>query len=170
MTDIVTIPALRSGPPLVLTPGAPTFAGFKAWVAAIMGVPSGSMPDDTTLQAAYDEALNLAYLELQGVPSQSSSMSIYAMAVYNLGGAILVEIAMDNPNSTYWQDLRNGLNINNFTPGLINSAHDQGTSQGMYILPVFSGLTMFNLQLLKTPWGRAYLMFAGQWGPIWGLT
>jgi hypothetical protein len=148
----------------------PTLAGFTAWVSAVMGVPSGSMPDTTTLTTAYNESLNLAYLGLQGVPSQSATLSIYAMAVYNLGGALLVEIAQDNPNSTFWQDLRNKLNINNFTPGLTNSASDQGTSEGMYILPIFSGLTMLDLQLLKTPWGRAYLAFAGQWGPIWGLT
>jgi|SRR6516162_8450495 hypothetical protein len=148
----------------------PTFEGFQAWVAAVMGVSAADMPSDATLQIAYDEAINLAYSELAGIPSRSTSMSIYAMAVYNLGGAILVEYAIDNPNSTYWQDLRNKLGINSFTPGLVNQAHDQGTGEGMYILPQFAGLTMLGLQLLKTPWGRSYLAIAGQWGPIWGLT
>jgi hypothetical protein len=135
-----------------------------------MGVPLSAMPGDITLQMAFDEAINLAYLGLQGVPSQSTTMSIYAQAVYNLGGAILVEWAVDNPNSTYWQDLRNKLGIYNFVGGITNQAHDQGTGEGMYVLPQFAGLTLFGLQLLKTPWGRAYLMFAGQWGPLWGLT
>jgi hypothetical protein len=135
-----------------------------------MGVPLTAMPGDVTLQMAFDEAINLAYLGLKSVPSQSTTMSIYAQAVYNLGGAILVEWAVDNPNSTYWQDLRNRLGIYNFVGGITNQAHDQGTGEGMYVLPQFAGLTMWGLQLLKTPWGRAYLMFAGQWGPIWGLT
>jgi hypothetical protein len=168
MNDVAVVP--RTGPPLVIPSGDPTFDGFKAWVQSIMGVPTDQVPDDTTLQVAFDQALNLAYLGLQGVPSQSTSMTIYAQAVYNLGGAILVEYAIDNPQSTFWQDLRNRFGIYNFTGGLVNSAHDQGTSEGMYILPQFAGLTMFGLQLLKTPWGRAYLMFAGQWGPIWGIT
>jgi hypothetical protein len=170
MNDIVVRPAPRVGPPLVIPPGDPTIEGFTAWIQAVMGVPTADVPDPTTLQVAFDQALNLAYLGLQGVPSQVTTMSIYAQAVYNLGGHYLVEFAMDNPNSTFWQDLRNKFGIMNFTPGLTNQAHDQGTGEGLYILPIFAGMTMLGLQLLKTPWGRAYLAFAGSWGPIWGLT
>jgi hypothetical protein len=171
MTDLSAAP--RAAPPWVIPPGDPTFAGFQAWVAAVMGVPTGAMPDVTTLQVAYDEAVNLAYTGLQGVPSQSTSLSVYAQAVYNLGGAILVEIAQDDPNGqfpTFWSDLRTKLGINSFAPGLINQAHDQGTGDGYYILPQLAGLTLLGLQLIKSPWGRNYLMFAGQWGPLWGLT
>jgi hypothetical protein len=160
----------KAGPPLVIPPGGPTFDGFKAWVQAVMGVQSTFVPDDTTLQVAYDQALNLAYLQLANIPSQSTSMSIYAQAVYNLGGHYLVEFAIDNPNSTFWTDMRNKFGIYNFTGGITNEAHDQGTGEGIYVLPIFAGLTMMGLQFLKTPWGRAYLAIAGQWGPIWGLT
>jgi hypothetical protein len=148
----------------------PTLDDFTTWVQAIMGVPDGSMPDSTTIEVAYNEALNLAYLGLQSVPSQSTTLSIYAMAVYNLGGAILVEIAQDNPNSTYWTDLRNKLGINSFVPGFLTQAHDQGTGEGITVIKQLENLTLLGLQLIKTPWGRTYLMFAGQWGPIWGLT
>jgi len=165
-----TAVAPKADLPVVIPPGDPTFDGFKAWVQAVMGVPTASMPGDQTLQMAFDEALNLAYLGLKSVPSQSTTMTIYAQAVYNLGGAILVEWAVDNPNSTYWQDLRNKFGIYNFTGGIINQTHDQGTGEGTYVLPQFAGLTLWGLQLLKTPWGRAYLMFAGQWGPLWGIT
>jgi len=168
MTDLSAVP--RAGPPWTIPPGDPTFEGFQAWDLAVMGVPAASMPDVTTLQVAYDQAINLAYLGLQGVPSQSTSMTVYAQAVYNLGGAMLLEFAMDNPNSTFWQDLRNKLGINSFSPGLINQAHDQGTGEGMYILKQLESLTLWGLQLLKSPWGRAYLMYAGEWGPLWGLT
>jgi hypothetical protein len=168
MTGTAVVP--RTGPVWTIPPGDPTIEGFTVWVEAVMGVPTGDMPDSSTLQVAFDQALNLAYIGLQGVPAQSTSLTIYAQAVYNLGGAMLLEIAMDNPNSTYWSDLRNKLGINSFVPGLVNQAHDQGTGEGMYILPIFAGLTMLGLQLIKSPWGRNYLMFAGQWGPIWGLT
>lgn len=150
----------------------PTYAGFLVWVQTLMGVPVDQMPDDATLQAAYDEALNLAYYQLAGIPCQPApSPTIYALAVYNLAGAILMEIAIDNPDSTFWEDLRTKFGINSFVPGLINQAHDQHTGEGMSIPPqLLNGLTLFDLQLLKTPWGRRYLMFAGQWGTIWGLT
>ncbi len=149
----------------------PTYEGFLQWVQTLMGVPVNQIPDDATLQAAYDEALNLAYINLVLIPSQPTSPSIYALAVYNLAGAILMEIAVDNPDSTFWEDLRSKFGINSFTPGLINSAHDQHTGEGMSIPPsLINGLTLLDLQLLKTPWGRRYLMFAGQWGTIWGLT
>jgi hypothetical protein len=165
-----TAVAPKAGPPLVIPPGDPTIEGFTAWVSAVMGVSAGDMPDPTTLQVAFDQALNLTYLGLQGVPSQVTTMSIYAQAVYNLGGHYLVEFAVDNPNSTFWTDLRNKFGIYNFTGGLTNQAHDQGTGEGMYIFPIFAGMTMLGLQLLKTPWGRAYLAIAGSWGTLWGLT
>ncbi|HEY7414005.1 MAG TPA: hypothetical protein VH593_02340 [Ktedonobacteraceae bacterium] len=150
--------------------GGPTYDGFVAWVTAVMGIPTGNMPDDATLQVAYNEALNLAYLQLACIPSVSTTMSIYAMAVYNLGGAILVEIAQDAQNQSFWADLRNKFQINSMLPGFITQAHDQGTGEGMYIIKQLEGMTLFGLQLMKTPWGRMYLMIAGQWGTLWGLT
>jgi hypothetical protein len=157
-----------------LPAGDPTFAGFQWFVANIMAVPSGSMPDDTWLQVAYDEALNLTYYGLATVPSQPTTPSIYAFAVYNLGCALLLEFAQDDPNATppgtYWSDLRTKLGINNATYGMVNSAADQGTSESMYIPEVIKGMTLFDLQLMKSPWGRTFLMISGEWGTIWGLT
>ena len=160
--------------PMVVVPpaeGGPTYDGFLQWVENVMQVPGEAWPPtDAIFQTVYCQALNLAYDGLATVPSNCTWTSVYAQAVYNLGGAILVEYAQDNPNSTYWQDLRNKLNINSFIPGFINQAHDQVTGEGTYILKQLEYLTLWGLQLIKTPWGRAYLAFAGQWGPIWGLT
>ena len=161
-------------PVLGLPPGDPTFAGFQWFIANMAGVPANEIPDVTVLQACYDQAINLAYWGLATVPSQSTSPSIYAFAVYNLATDILVETAWDDPNaqppSTYWSDLQNKLGLNSMNFGLIESAHDQGTSEGTYILDQLKGMTLLDLQLAKTPWGRRYLMFAGQWGAIWGIT
>ncbi len=172
MTDVTVQP--QSSPPLALPPDGPTFAGFQWWVANMMGVPSASMPDVTVLQAAYDESVNLTYWGLATVPSVPTSASLYAVAVYNLGGAILVEIALDdptvNPPPTFWSDLRKQFGINSGSYGMITSAADQGTAQSMYIPDAIKGMTLMDLQLMKTPWGRRYLMIAGQWGTIWGIT
>jgi hypothetical protein len=148
----------------------PTFQGFQDWVTTIMQVPGADVPSTATLQYAYDEALNLTYLALQCIPSQATSNSIYAQAVYNLGGHYLVEFAQDTPPATYWNDLRNKMGINSFSYGLINAAADQGTSEGSYIPEQIRGMTLMDLQLAKTPWGRAWLAISGQWGAIWGIT
>jgi hypothetical protein len=174
MSDVTVIPDPSAIPPVGLPAGNPTFAGFQWFVATIMGVPSGSMPSSDWLQIAYDEAVNLTYWALGTVPSQPTTPSIYAFAVYNLGCALLLEFAQDDattqPPQTFWTNLRQQLNLNSFNFGLITSASDQGTAESTYIPEAIKGMTLMDLQLAKSPWGRKYLMIAGQWGSIWGLT
>ena len=163
-----------SVPPVGLPAGDPTFAGFQWFVQTIMGVPGASMPSNDWLQVAYDEALNLTYWALDTVPSQPTTPSIYAFAVYNLGCALLLEFAQDDvttqPPQTFWTNLRSSLGLNSMNFGMITSASDQGTAESMYIPDAIKGMTLMDLQLAKSPWGRKYLMIAGQWGSIWGIT
>jgi len=173
MSDTYLVPSPSVIPPVGLPAGGPTFAGFEWFVSNIMAVPGSSMPDPTWLQVAYDESLNLTYTELGNVPSQPTTPTIYAFAVYNLGCALLLEFAQDdpaNPTNTFWTNLRQQLGINSFSFGLITSAADQGTSESSYIPETIKGMTLMDLQLAKSPWGRKYLMIAGQWGTLWGLT
>jgi hypothetical protein len=135
-----------------------------------MGVPDANMPDVTVLQYAYDTSLNIAYDGLKYIPCQPATPSIYAIAVYNLGGAVLVDIAQDTPPDNFWDTLRDKLGINTFVPGYTTSASDQGTSQSMTLLQAVQNFTMLDAQLAKSPWGRMYLQLAGEWGTIWGLT
>jgi hypothetical protein len=174
MPDVVVRPNPSALPPVGLPPGDPTFTGFQWFVSNIMGVPGASVPPSSWLQVAYDEAINLTYWALDCVPSQPTTPSIYAFAVYNLGCALLLDFAQDDqtaqPPLTFWSDLRSSLGINSFSFGLITSASDQGTAESMYIPDAIKGMTLMDLQLAKSPWGRKYLMIAGQWGTIWGLT
>jgi hypothetical protein len=172
MSDIAVRPDPQAVPPMGLPPGDPTFEGFQWFVQYSMAVPTVSMPDQPYLQVAYDQAINLAYDGLMGVPSQPTTPSIYAFAVYNLGCALLLEFAMDDPtsSSTFWSDLRTKLGLNSSTFGIIAAAADQGTSDSLYIPEVIKGMTLLDLQLSKSPWGQKYLMFAGEWGSIWGIT
>jgi hypothetical protein len=163
----------------------PTFDGFVDWVTNVMGVPASVMPNTATLQYAFDLAMSVAYTGLQTIPTNQTvnvpfvpSPSIYAYAVYNLGGDYLVRIAQDDPTAqpppdnatTYWSDLRTTLNINSFTTGLVTSAHDQGTSETTMIPKSVQNMTLGNLMLLQTPWGRTYLGIVSSWGTLWGLT
>jgi hypothetical protein len=158
----------------------PTFEGFQAWVVAIMGVPANVMPDTATLQYAYDEACNIVLCLLNLVPCQPTSPTLYAIAIYNLAGDFLVRVAQDPTNppasppppnaATFWGDLRTKFNMGSFSPGLISSAADQGTSESMTIPDQLQGLTLGDLATLKTPWGQQYMALASYWGTIWGLT
>jgi hypothetical protein len=166
----------------------PTLEGFTNWVYGVMGVPQSVLPTNSIyLQWAYDEATNLTYTGLDAVPNTAPpdpvtgfprSPSIYAIAIYNLGGHVLVTIAGDDPAAvappdnapTFWSDLRTTLNMNVMSLGLITSASDQGTSAGQQIPSQIADLTLMGLDLLKTPWGRRYLQIVGQWGTLWGLS
>jgi hypothetical protein len=168
----------------------PTVEGFTNWVYLVMAVPQSVLPIDSIyLQMAYDEALNLTYGGLQMVPNLSTlppapapppnqSPSIYAVAVYNLGGHILVTTAEDDPNAvppppnapTFWSDLRTKLGLNVLSYGFVSSASDQGTSASQQIPTQIADMTLMGLDLLKTPWGRRYMQIVGQWGTLWGIS
>lgn len=109
-------------------------------------------------------------------PLLYQTMSIYSICVYNLGGHVLCDIAVDDPNlpppfNTFWADLRHRLGMNTMSLGIVTSASDQGTSAGQQIPSQIMDMTLMGLSLLHTPWGRMYLMIAGQWGtPPWGIS
>jgi hypothetical protein len=176
MNNVVTLQTVpKTAPVYGLPDGDPTLAGFQWFVANSMGVPPEATPDITFLQAAYAQAVNIALTDLSSVPYVSGTPNLYAIAVYNLAAAMLLWGAQDNPtapppNNTYWSDLRTKLGIYNMSYGLVNSAADQGTSESMFIPDIIKGMNLLNLQLLKSPWGQMYLMIAGEWGTIWGLT
>lgn len=69
----------------------------------------------------------------------------------------------------YWAKFRQMFNITAFAPGVISSASDLTTSSGLLNQDFFRGLTIGDLQLLKTPYGRNYLAIAQNYGTIWGL-
>lgn len=152
------------------TSESPNFTDFQAWVQFMMGVPAGDMPDVATLQMAFDESLNLALDDLQTIPFVAGSPSLYALAVYNLAAAILVDIVQDVPPSTFWQDLRNKFNVTMFSFSIMTGAADQGTSKSAIVPNFVQGMGPLDLWMYQTPWGRQYMMIAGAWGSIWGIS
>ena len=69
-------------------------------------------------------------------------------------------VQMHFPDSTYFADLRKLFKINSFVAGVIESSHDATTGQSFAVSDAMKDLTFSDLQLLKTPWGRAYLAIA----------
>jgi uncharacterized protein YciU (UPF0263 family) len=145
----------------------PTEAGFLQWVRSVMGVTTQQLPDnDPVIPVAYEVAIEIVNQTLN-----QASPTIYALAVYNLGGSNLVNYAQDQTDQTFWTDLRSKFNTYGFVAGVISSSSDEGTSETLLVPDALKGLTLSNLQYLKDPWGRQYLSFAQLYGPnIWGLS
>lgn len=151
----------------------PTFAGFLAFVSNVMAIPPSALPTASPYPAmAFNTAQNLVNVALQGLTNfDPSQPTLYAVAVYNLAGDILVNIAPDQPGSTYFANLWAGYGGNGFTAGVVSSTSDEGTSASFAVSQALQNLTLGDLQLLKTPWGRAYLAIAQSYGPsVWGLS
>jgi hypothetical protein len=162
-SSIYIPPQPGTGPPIDTTP---SYIGYLNWIYTIMGV-SPIILDENNPAISLSLAMSMEFVNQY---LNQASPLLYTQAVYNLGGAILCSIAQDTPPSTYWTDLRTQLGLNSFTPGLINSAEDERTAAALYVPDGLKNLTLADLLLLKTPWGRSYLAIAQSVGSMWGFT
>jgi len=94
----------------------------------------------------------------------------YTLAVYNCAGHLLLGTAPDQTGQTYFATTRATFDMNAFTAGVINSSSDQSTSNSMTIPENLQNLTVGDLWFLKTPYGRAYMAYAMDFGQVAGLT
>ena len=144
----------------------PTLPGFIAWARTAVGVPVSGLPDAAPdWGLAYDASVMLVNLQLSYVDGP-----IFMLATYNLAASNLLNWTQDTAPSTFFADARSKLGINNFVPGLPNSVSDNGTSVGLTVQKFLEGLSLSDLQLMKDPYGRAYLGFAQKAGTLWGLS
>jgi hypothetical protein len=154
-------------------PSGPTLAGFSVFVYSIMQIDPLVLPTDSAIIGyAYQTALMIVDQSLQaaGCPP-GSQWSIYAIAVYNLGGSNIVNYAQDVAGRTYFADMRKDLGISKFQPGVVAGSSDQGTATSLLNPDFMRGLTLANLQQIKDRWGRAYLQLAQDYGPgPWGIS
>ena len=150
----------------------PTLGDFLVFIANVMGIPVSALPTNAPIITyAFDWAMAVVDDQLAGVPYISGSWSQYAIAVYNLAGDRIINFATDQTGQTYFADLRNTLKINAFTPGIVSSTADSSTSTSLEVPDFFKGMTLEDLQLLKTPYGRQYMAIAQKYGKtIWGLS
>ena len=156
-------------------PTTPTLHGYIIWIRMVMGVPESVLPDTSFyIPLTFDMAKETVHHWINIV-----SPLMYTQAVYNCGGHYLVMTAQDNPYAdppleppldTYWTDLRKSLGTGSFIPGVINETHDESTGVAIVTSDWLSGMTISDLQMMKTPWGRVYLSIAQCIGSMWGLT
>lgn len=161
-------------------------AGFLDWVYSVAGVPPGWLPADSPFVFyAYNTAVSTVNLAFACVPGP-----IYLQMVYCLGMHWLATWAADpdwtpgpirgdppkpyiNQDGTsygFWGWLRKANNITGFTTGIVSSSSDEGTSVSLVVPKWAENLTMGQLALTTTLWGRTYLGLAQDYGSAWGIS
>lgn len=141
-------------------PSEPNLADFTVFVYA-QGVPQADLPSDSQyLVWSFDTSVAKAICS----PACLAPI-IYVLAVYNLGMHTLLKIAQDEEGQTFFADQRKAFNLLTFLGGPVQAAADQGTSDSLVVPDFFKTLTLADLDLLKTPWGREYLAYAQAFGP-----
>lgn len=152
-----------------MEPTAAQIAAFIAFIRDIMGVPDTTLPDSSPyIIYSLTGAVNTVLLNIQ-----CASPFLYQDALNNLAADNLINWTQDSPTADpkdYWAKLRASFGCNNFAAGVVQSANDNSTGMSALVPDFFKGLTMSNLQNLKTPYGRRYLAIVQDWGSIWGLT
>lgn len=145
----------------------PNQADYTTFLRTVVGISTGVLPDNadiipTSLQIALDTVNETLCL---------MSASLYVLAVYNLATDRLVNFAPDQQGQSFFADKRKDLRLLDISVGVPTAISDQGTSVGVLNTEAMKTLTLQNLQLLKTPWGRRYMEIAQTYGPtIWGAS
>jgi hypothetical protein len=172
------------------TSGNATAAGTTGTVAAGMALIGSGIPSNTYITtwsgnsgtvspapaAAVEAASATAYSPYVGwaftvacditlIPPPCMPPILYVTAVYNYGMHKLLKIGQDQPGQLFFSQQRDAFNLLSFKAGPVASSSDNGTSSTLVTPDFLKGLTMGDLDLLNTPWGREYLDYSQQYGP-----
>ena len=79
-------------------------------------------------------------------------------------------VVKDGVSYGYFQWIRKENNILGATTGTVTASSDEGSSVTLVVPKQAENLTLSQLQLMTTPWGRYYLGLAQSVGTSWGLT
>ena len=151
----------------------PTLAGFQWFITNIMQIPANYLPlTSPTIAWVLAIAMNTVNPDLQQVGNAAMNglpeTNMYNVAVYNLAGSLLLNLAQDQPGFNYFTQLRSTLGLTAFAVGVVQSSADASTSESLLVPEFVKNLTAANLQQLKDPYGRMYLQIAQSYGPsIW---
>ncbi len=164
-------PPPPSGPCPGIQP--PTLAGFQTFIVNTMGISNAILdPSDPVICMAFTVAMDVVNTVLASI-----SPDIYTLAVYNLAGSNVINFAQDqagapnylNSNLPFFAYLRQKWNISGYVSGTIQSSSDVSTSETMVVPDYTKDMSLYDLQLIKDPFGRRYLAFAQMFGPLWGM-
>jgi len=154
-----------------LTPTTPNVTDYLTFIRSGLGIGPVFLPDDSFwITATFNLAIGTVNLALTNA-TVGTNGPYYTLSVYNFAADRLLNFALDQPGQSYFKDTRAALGLNSFAAGLVAASGDQGTSQTLEVIEAAKRMTITDLAMMKTPYGRAYLDFAQAYGStIWGLT
>jgi hypothetical protein len=146
--------------------GEPTLAGFLTFLRNIANINTTVLPDTSpVITFAFNYAMNICS-DLLPLLSLAPGNFLYITAVYNLGTDILYTYAQDQPGQVYFTQVQQKYQLHTFVSGVVTFAGDEGTQSSLTVPEAFKGLTIANLQNLKTPYGRTYLQIVQDIGSL----
>jgi len=144
----------------------PTLTGYVSFIRNIMGIDTTLLPDGSpVIEFSYNFALNIC-TDLLSVIPQIPGQFLYITAVYNLAGDTLLTYAQDQSGQTFFAQAQQKYQLKAFVSGVVSFAGDEGTQSTLSVPEALKGLTIGNLQNLKTPYGRTYLQIAQDFGSL----
>jgi len=136
-------------------------AEYVVFIRDVMGIDDDVLPDESVfIPLSLGVASNTVNMTIRAI-----SPLLYSVALNNLAGDVLMNMARDVEDSTFFADYRKTNGLLTFVGGVIASSGDEGTYESLATPESLKGLTIANLQNLKTPWGRQYLAIAQSYGP-----
>lgn len=95
---------------------------------------------------------------------------IYKSALYNYTTHKFIIACIDNGYGFINKNILDNLNINkNPVNGIVQNASDNTTAASMLVPDFYKNISSFDLDTLRTPYGREYFNIMQQYGSIWGL-
>ncbi len=147
-----------------IDPTTPNLADFTTFAIG-QGCPALDLPAAPAPPYA-EWALNQALAQVIGDDSVGVQFPIlYVLAVYNCAMHILVKIGQDVPGQTFFTDTRTALKMSSFLGGVVLASGDESTSQTLAVPESLKMMTLRDLGLIKTPWGREYMEYMQMYGP-----
>ena len=144
----------------------PTLTGYVSFIRNIMQINTTLLPDGSpVIEFSYNLAINICTDLLTQIP-QIPGQFLYITAVYNLAGDTLLTYAVDQPNQNFFTQAKQKYQLTSFVSGVVSFAGDEGTQSTLTVPEALKGLTIGNLQNLKTPYGRTYLQIAQDFGSL----
>lgn len=95
----------------------------------------------------------------------------YILAVYNCAGHIQITITPDQPMRTDLEKLRKQFKLLDPYNGVVESSSDQGTAESLAIPDSLRNLSLIDLDMIRTPYGRTALAWNQNFGSgVFGLS
>lgn len=139
----------------------PNLADFTTYVGN-QGISSAVLPTDSEyLQWALDWGTHRALQDTTGTMAPME----YVIACYNAGTHWLLRECPDQPGQTFFQSARTQYTLTSFVAGPVLSSSDSGTSQTLAGSDAVRNLPLSAMDLIKTPWGQAFLAYQQAFGP-----